>query len=147
MIASLKTRLAVFAALIISAVSAQAADSYDKPAIGGYDVVSYHQESGPVRGSGFHAVTHDGASFLFANEENKAAFEQNPEKYVPAYNGYCAFGASLGKKFHSNPEVYKVVDGVVYLNINGDIQKKWEGALEDNIEKADKNWMTLSAAK
>lgn len=144
MVSIITKRIAAFAAFIFVSAAAHAASDFDQPAIGGYDLVSYHQESGPVRGSGFHVAQHHGATFLFASEENKNAFEADPEKYLPAYNGYCAFGASLGKKFHSDPTIYKIVDDVLYLNLDAGIQEKWNADIAGNIEKADKNWKTIA---
>lgn len=144
MISFITKRIAAIAALIFVSASAHAAADFDQPAIGGYDLVSYHQESGPIRGSGFHVAQHDGATFLFASKENKSAFEAAPEKYLPAYNGYCAFGASLGKKFHSDPAVYEIVDDVLYLNLDASIQEKWGADIAGNIKKADKNWKTIA---
>ena len=135
--------LTLIAATATAAFAAKASD-YDLPAVSGYDLVSYHQESGPVRGTGFQAAKHDGVTYLFANEANKAAFEANPEKYLPAYNGFCAFGVSLGKKFNTNPEVYEIVDGTLYLNLDKDIQGKWAADVQGNIAKADANWAKLN---
>lgn len=142
---SLKNILRIASLLLVSAIApfaAQAA-SHDLPAVGGYDLVSYHQESGPVRGSGYHKAVHAGIDYLFATEANQKAFEANPEKYLPAYNGYCAFGVSVGQKFNSNPNVYEIIDGTLYLNLDGDIQKNWAEDIPGNIVKADKNWKEI----
>ena len=55
-----------------------------------------------------NVAVHDGATYQFSSKSNKEIFEANPEKYVPAYNGYCAFGVSVGKKFIGDPEVWRV---------------------------------------
>ena len=68
-------------------------------AVGGYDLVSYHQ-SEPVRGSGHHLSEHEGNTYAFSSSSNKEAFASNPDKYLPQFGGYCAYGASLGKKFY-----------------------------------------------
>jgi hypothetical protein len=34
----------------------------------------------------------------------------------------CAYGVALGKKFDGDPRYWKIVDGKLYLNLNGDIQ-------------------------
>lgn len=140
-----KNTLRIAALLIASATASFAAQAtdYDLPAVGGYDLVSYHQDSGPVRGTGFQAAAHEGVTYLFANEANKATFEANPSKYLPAYNGYCAFGMALGKKFNTDPTVYEVVNGKLYLNLDGDIQKKWAADKSANIEKANSNWSSM----
>lgn len=132
----------VLIATATASFAAKAAD-YDLPAVGGYDLVSYHQEGGPVRGSGFNASVYEGVSYIFATEENKKAFDANPEAYLPAYNGYCAFGVSLGKKFHTDPEIYEIIDGTLYLNLDAGIQEKWAEDKAGNIAKADANWKNI----
>ena len=112
----------------------------------GYDLVSYHTSDGPVRGNGHHLSVHDGVTYLFANKENKQAFDQNPQKYLPAYGGYCAFGVSVGKKFVGDPEVWKVVDGRLYLNLDKNIQKDWEKDIPGRIEAANKHWVKIKDA-
>lgn len=118
------------------------ADSVENSTTGvlGYDLVSYHTEGKPTRGNGNNLVVYEGITYLFANEENKKAFEKNPEQYLPAYGGWCAFGVSVNKKFVGDPEVWKIVDGKLYLNLDRNIQKMWFEDIPGNIAKADKNW-------
>lgn len=106
----------------------------------GYDLVSYHTDGKPVRGDGNNLVVVDGVTYLFANEANKKAFEKDPEKYLPAYGGFCAFGVSVDKKFVGDPEVWKIVDGKLYLNLDRNIQKIWSEDIPGNIVKANQNW-------
>lgn len=144
MIKKLLKTIAAIASVLAVTATAQAGSNYDQPAISGYDLVSYHQDSGPVRGTGFHAHEHDGATFLFSSKENLEAFKQNPEKYLPAYNGYCAYGAALGKKFNADPAVYEIVDGTLYLNLDASIQEKWAEDIPGHIAKGDKHWEKIS---
>jgi YHS domain-containing protein len=58
----------------------------------GYDAVAYFTQGKPVKGNPAIKSTHDGATYLFASAEDKAAFDKNPAKYVPQYGGFCAFG-------------------------------------------------------
>ncbi len=140
-----KNILRITTLLIASVAASFAADAsaYDLPAVGGYDLVSYHQDGGPIRGSGFQKAEHAGITYLFANEANKAAFEANPTKYLPEFNGYCAYGVALGQKFNTDPTVYELVDGKLYLNLNGEIQQKWSEDKAGNIKKAHTNWKRL----
>lgn len=142
---TLQNLLNIAALLILSAttVLAAQASAYDLPAVGGYDLVSYHQDDGPVRGSGFQKAEHGGITYLFANETNKAAFEAKPKKFLPEFNGYCAYGVAVGQKFNTDPTIYELVDGKLYLNLNADIQKKWSEDKAANIQKAHTNWKTL----
>jgi len=82
--------------------------------------------------------------YLFSTEENMKTFKKSPAKYVPAYGGYCAYGAAVGKKFNGDPEVWKIVDGTLYLNLNEDVSKIWNKDVPGNIAKADTNWKTIA---
>ena len=106
----------------------------------GYDLVSYHKGEKPVRGDGKNVAVLDGTTYLFASEENKKVFERDPERYLPAYGGYCAFGVAINKKFVGDPEVWKIVDGTLYLNLDKNIQSNWNQDIQGNITKADWNW-------
>ncbi|NJK88892.1 MAG: YHS domain-containing protein [Myxococcales bacterium] len=132
----------ILAALLLvgSAGAAFAAEEVSAPTIGGYDPVSYHGEGGPVRGSGMFTSVHEGQTYLFANEENKKRFDAAPAKFAPAYGGWCAYGVAVGKKFHADPTVYAIIDGRVYLNLNKDIQAKWESGRAEHLTKSEANW-------
>ena len=114
--------------------------AHSTPAAQGYDVVSYQTEKRPVRGNGHYTADYDGAQYLFSSQENLETFQSNPAKYVPAYNGYCAFGVSVGKKFVGDPEVWRVVNGRTYLNLDANIQDDWLKDTAGRIKKADALW-------
>lgn len=148
---NIKTSL--FAAIALLALSAApAAVLADGPVatpavstlgVSGYDLVSYHNAKRPLRGNGHFVATHEGVSYLFVNAENLAAFEAQPEKYLPAYGGYCAFGVSVGKKFVGDPEVWRVVDGTLYLNLDSNVQKDWLKDVPGRIRQADEHWQRI----
>ena len=122
---------------------AQAGVSHSTVGVQGYDLVSYHTGEKPLPGNGNHVVTHEGVNYLFVNKANKKAFEKNPNKYLPAYGGYCAFGVSVGKKFIADPTVWKVVDGKLYLNLDNKIKAMWIKDVPGNIAKADSKWVNI----
>jgi len=117
--------------------------THSTPAVQGYDVVTYHTSKRPLRGNGNYVVAHDGATYQFSSKENMAAFQANPEQYVPAYNGYCAFGVSVGKKFIGDPEVWRVIDGKTYLNLDAGIQNEWLKDVPGRIQTADARWKKI----
>ena len=132
------------AALVLFAGVASASDySTIALAVGGYDLVSYHQGSGPTSGNGHNLANHEGNIYAFSNAKNKSAFESNPAKYLPAFGGFCAYGASLGKKFYGDPAVYKVVDGTLYLNLDKKVQSIWNKDISGNISEANKLWSSI----
>ncbi len=113
-------------------------------AMQGYDPVAYFTDGEATKGSYKITALHNDALYRFATEEHKAAFEANPEAYLPAYGGYCAFGAAMGFKFDGDPTNWKIVDNKLYLNLSQDIQQRWEGDIPGFIEKASVNWETIA---
>jgi hypothetical protein len=94
----------------------------------------------------------EGAATLVALErlqlnvhENLALFRENPEKYVPAYGGYCAWAVANGDLVKSDPEVWKIVDHRLYLNYSRKVQEDWEKDIPGFIAKAEANWPRLAA--
>lgn len=136
-------RTLLIAALALIGLSTALTAETNTVALSGYDAVSYHIGE-PQRGSGNHVATFEGATYIFANAENLETFKKDPAKYAPAYGGYCAYGAALGKKFVSDPLVYKVVDGRLYLNLNEQVAKRWNEDVPGYIVKADEQWKTIA---
>ena len=52
-------------------------------------------------------------------------------------------GVALGKKLDGDPEVWKVVDGKLYLNVNRDVSVKWNEDIPGNLKKAEANWPSI----
>ena len=143
---SVKTLFVAAMAVFVAAVSTPAfAKDYthSTPGISGYDLVAYFTDGKPTRGSGYQVSVFEGVTYAFASEEHKEMFEANPEKYVPAYGGHCAYGVAVGKKFVTDPEVWRIVDGTLYLNLDRDIQRTWEKDVPGYIKKADANWSEI----
>ena len=132
----------VFAALFGVALPSQgwSQGQVSTTGVSGYDLVSFHTGEKPLRGNGNHLSVVEGVTYLFVNEENKEAFDANPGKYLPAFGGYCAYGVAVGKKFVGDPDVWRIVDGKLYLNLDTKIQGMWLEDIAGNIVKANKNW-------
>ena len=143
---SMKLFVLGIVALIATAVSAPAFAldyTHSMPGAGGYDVVAYFTDGKPMRGNGYHVTDYRGVTYAFTSDEHKKLFEANPSKYAPAYGGWCAYGVAVGKKFVADPEVWKIVDGKLYLNLDRNIQSKWNKDIPGYIKKADTNWYQI----
>lgn len=114
--------------------------TFSNLAVSGYDPVAYFAEGRPVEGQSALEYEWNGASWRFSSTQNRAAFKSDPEAYAPQYGGYCAWAVSQGYTAKSDPEVWRIVDGKLYLNYSKDIQKRWEQDIPGNIAKADANW-------
>ncbi len=149
--------LAAAAAAISFAGGAFAGDQYIDGtgfAASGYDVVAYFdlpqsavgQTQVPgVPGSAEITAEYNGATFAFSSAANKAAFEANPAKYAPQFDGHCAYGVSLGGKVPANPNLWRIVDGKLYLNITEVVAGFWEENIPDHISSAGSNWASLES--
>ncbi len=109
-------------------------------AMQGYDPVAYFTDGEPTKGDYQLTAVYNDATYWFASEDNKAAFEANPEAYAPAYGGYCAFGTAMGFKFDGDPTVWKIVDEKLYLNLSPSIQERWNGNIPGFITDANTKW-------
>jgi YHS domain-containing protein len=114
-------------------------------AVHGYDVVAYFNSGVATPGSDKFAVAYRGATYRFASQANLDAFLADSDRFTPAFGGFCAFGAALGKKFDGDPQVWKIVDDRLYLNLNSDIAAEWSKDIPGNIAKAEKNWAKIRA--
>jgi YHS domain-containing protein len=117
--------------------------THSTPGISGYDPVAYFTDGKPVKGSGYHVAMHEGVTYAFANADHKKLFIASPKQYLPAFGGYCAYGVAVGKKFVADPEVWKVVDGTLYLNLDKGIQDKWQKDIPGFIKKGTANWSDI----
>ena len=71
-------------------------------------------------------------------------FKDNPSKYAPQFGGYCAYALSLNKLVPADPAYWTMKNGMLYVNANADAQKLFRKDETGNIEKAEKNWKSLS---
>ena len=94
-------------------------------AMQGYDGVEYLDNQQAVKGKEDYVAIHNGVRYYFVNEQNRKTFEGSPEKYVPAYGGWCAFGLGMqdnngfsADKYAVDPQTFKVTGGRVHLFYN-----------------------------
>lgn len=118
-------------------------------ALQGYSPVSYLDLELAQRGNKNFKSEYNKVAYYFTSQEQKVKFDKNPEKYLPQYGGYCAFGVYAGAKFRVNPNKFIVKNGKYYLylyNVEVDAQQLWlaesHGTL---VKKANENWKKLKS--
>jgi YHS domain-containing protein len=118
-------------------------------AVSGYDVVAYRSldqsavgqpQAAAIPGRADITAEYNGAKFAFASEENRAKFLEHPAYFVPQYDGHCAYGVSKGGKVPGNPNLWRIVDDRLYLNITKNVVGFWEEDIGGNINLAEGNW-------
>jgi YHS domain-containing protein len=123
-------------------------------AIGGYDVVAYFGEGKAKKGTEKYSVQSGSKIYLFSSSENQKLFEENPIKYQPQYDGYCALAVSYGKKISVDPQTFKISEGKLYLFYNGKSSngkvnslETWNKNEERLLKKANTNWPEVKKLK
>ena len=133
----------------------QAMAEVASPVLDGYDLVVYQSlRSGQngVRGSDQYGTHYKGYEFWFTSAENKALFEQDPEKYLPAYGGFCVWGVANERepewpwsRTHMGPpcgpsDGWHVDNGKLYCAFNKRFINMFFENAAINIPRADKRW-------
>ncbi len=84
-------------------------------ALKGHDTVAYFTEKRPVMGTAQNGYEWDGSRYLFSSAKHREAFAANPDRYAPQFGGLCATGLGMGMKTAADPNVWKIVDGKLYV--------------------------------
>ena len=84
-------------------------------AIKGYDTVAYFTAGKALKGTENFSFSWHGMTWYFSTKENRDLFAANPERYTPQYDGFCAWAMTESRLARTDPEVWKIVDGKLYL--------------------------------
>ncbi len=112
-------------------------------ALKGYDPVAYHTVGKPVEGSRRISYKWRNATWRFASVKHRDLFAADPNRYAPAYGGYCAYGMAQGAKVDIDPSAWHIVDGKLYLNVNKRVQQIWKTDISGYIARANRHWQRL----
>lgn len=118
-------------------------------ALQGYSAVSYADLGLAQKGVKDFKTEYKKVLYYFTSTEQKSTFDRNPEKYLPQYGGFCAFGVYAGAKFRPDPNKFISEKGKYYLylyNLELDAQQLWlnENDSAKLVATANKNWAKLS---
>jgi hypothetical protein len=105
----------------------------------GYDLISYHNEEEPYKGKRRHRVTYQGVQYRFYKKLNRQLFEREPERFEPAYGGWCALAMAHGRFVPVDPRKFQIYEGRLFLFQRG-AKKHWEGKEAGLIPRADRLW-------
>lgn len=112
-------------------------------ALEGFDPVSYF-DGKPVEGESGLKILHKGVIYQFSSQENLNKFKASPDKYEPAYGGWCAYAmGETGEKVKIDPETYTILEGKLYLFYNfwgNNTLVDWKKNERKLKESGDRNW-------
>lgn len=124
-----------------------APNAEEKLGVHGYDPVAYIVKSEAREGIKDFEFNYQGVTYRFAGKESLSLFKAAPEKYLPAYGGWCAYAMAEGEKVDIDPKSFKVIEGKTHLFYNGvwgDTLKKWNRNQNSLKIDADKQWEKLN---
>jgi YHS domain-containing protein len=133
--------------------SANAADEYNVSkgttvdgqgvAFRGNDVYAYVNGLGIIPGEAQYTHVEDNVAYYFKSKEALEKFASAPDKYIPQYGGFCAFGVALGKKLDGSPRYADIVDGKLYLFLNAAVMDMYVKDKESVLAKAKSSWPSI----
>lgn len=116
----------------------------------GYDPVSYSVDHKAVQGSRSFAYNYGGATFRFVSHAHRDQFVKDPDRYLPAYGGWCAYAmGAKNEKVEVDPETFKIKDGRVYLFYNrffSNTLDDWNKDEQHLLPAANRNWAAFKHA-
>ena len=114
--------------------------------LSGFDPVAFFNQGQPVKGNPqyqSHNANYGGATYYFASSENKALFDENPEKYAPQYGGYCATAMSMGKLEEIQVNFFVIHNDRLLMQHNNMAKMVFLRNPDERLAAADKNWPGL----
>ena len=111
----------------------------------GVDPVALSTLGAVAEGTAVHTVVDDGVAYYFATKSSADMFSKNPDQYLPQYGGFCAYAVAFGRKFDGDPQFADIVDGKLYLFVNGAVFAKYKKDPQRYITDADKMWPKIQS--
>lgn len=115
----------------------------DGLALQGYDPVAYFVDAKATPGDPKRQSNWEGAVYRFASADHKRLFDADPARYVPAFGGYCAYGASIDKLVSIDPTVFQIEEGRLLLQYDRAASDRFNADARANLDRADANWPGL----
>jgi len=88
-----------------------------KLALGGYCPACYLIDKKAIKGDPKFSSEFRGRTYYSSSAERKAAFDADPDKYLPQFDGLCtlALGGSIGGHIPGDPKIFTIEKGKYYL--------------------------------
>jgi len=108
----------------------------------GHDPVAYFSQNDVVPGHPAIQADHQGVTWRFASEANKAAFLREPTKYMPQFGGYCSNGINYAVPWGAGggPNTWRIYRGKLYVFGGQASRDQFEMDTEVNLQRAHHYW-------
>lgn len=115
-------------------------------ALRGTDPVAYFTDAAAVAGAAAFALMWKGTEWRFASAQNREAFEMNPDRFAPAFGGYCAYAMSQGHYASTVPQAWTIHENRLFLNYSTEVRAIWQSDVPGHVARADRFWAELRAS-
>ncbi|MFT6866368.1 MAG: YHS domain-containing protein [Cyclobacteriaceae bacterium] len=139
-------RLIIIATVLVLSTKLTAQQKYacssDEIAFYGNDLITYY-DGKPVKGNPEYLLDYEGLKLQFVNKVNLEKFKKDPQKYLPAYGGWCAIALTSGALVQPDFNHFKVENGeLMFFEVKAFFNGKtaWEKDPEINKIVADKKF-------
>jgi len=119
----------------------------DIVAFDGNDLVSYFDNQ-VTKGKKEFSFEYDGLILYFSSDANLKKFKLDPDRFFPAYKGWCATAVANGNLYRPNFSQFKIQDNrLLFFEVRAFFNGKtaWDKNPEINQIVADKNFNKISA--
>jgi YHS domain-containing protein len=109
-------------------------------AISGFDPVAYFSDAAPQEGRAAFEYSHDGATWRFRNEGNRAAFVDDPEIYSPRFGGYDPVAIARGASVPGHPLFWLVSGKRLYFFYSAQARAVFAAEPDRIVAEAERKW-------
>jgi YHS domain-containing protein len=124
----------------ISPVNVVSQDGNERVMLKGADVVAYFTDAQYKQGNSSISSVYEKVTFYFSSPENKRLFDASPMKYVPQFGGYCANGTAYGIPWGGDADIWRVIDGKLYIFGGAQSRDAFMLDPQKNIAHANNYW-------
>lgn len=127
-------------------VSPIAINPETRVAMEGYDPVGYFTEGEATKGDAKFKAEYQGATFHFANPDNRDLFVSDPERYAPAYGGYCTKTVATGALTPASPLNWTIHGDRLFLTRSPEANDSFQSTRQEVITASDRYWADAADA-
>lgn len=115
-------------------------------AMEGFDPVGFFNEGKAMKGDKAFMAEYQGAMFIFASAENRDLFIANPERYAPAFGGYCTKTLASGKLTPASPLNWTIHGDRLFFTRSPEANEAFRAERENVIKSGDRYWADATDA-
>ena len=114
----------------------------EKLMLEGHDPVAYFTQQAAVKGDANITLQHLGVTWRFASGANRSLFQQDPDRYMPQFGGYCSNGINYGIPWGGGggPDTWRIYRGKLYVFGGRQSRDNFELDTELNLQRAHQYW-------